>query len=641
MILSIDIETRSNIDLTKCGVYKYCEDKSFEILLIAYAFDDEEVSIIDMKKTKEIPSRVKEAILNPKITKTAFNANFERICLSKHLNIYLSPQSFECTQAKALRLGLVPGLDKLGQILNLETKKDKEGKSLIKYFQNHEPQEDLKKWESFKNYCKTDVIVERNIRRKLKKYKTTEFEKQIYNLDQKINDTGIKVEKSLIESAIKLDLHYENELKEKIKNLTNIQNIKSPIQVKKYLQQEFNLQVDSLSKENVSKIIKNTTNENLKEILGLRQELNKTSIKKYEAMKRTACSDNRIKGLFRYYGANKTGRWAGRLVQVQNLPQNKIDLNLPREILIKSHIKNTHQENINLLEMLYESPKNILSQLIRTAFIPDENKKFIISDFSAIEARIIAYISKEKWRNEVFNTHGKIYEASAAKMFKVPIETITKESELRQKGKIAELALGYQGGKNALLKMGEESMGLCDEEISNLVKAFRSSNANIVDLWRSIEKGCIKSVRDKVSMKVNEYVEVISDKDFMFIKLPSKRKLAYFNPEIEIDSTYGKEVLVYKSLNQTTKNFEKTYTYGGKLTENIVQAIARDVLAFKMLELDRAGFKIVMHVHDEVVLEVDEDTTLNQVTEIMEREIAYLKNLKLKSDTYTSKYYRK
>lgn len=641
MILSIDIETRSNIDLTKCGVYKYCEDKYFEILLIAYAFDDEEVSIIDMKNIKEIPSRVKEAILNPKITKTAFNANFERICLSKHLNIYLSPQSFECTQAKALRLGLVPSLDKLGQILNLETKKDKEGKSLIKYFQNHEPQEDLKKWESFKNYCKTDVIVERNIRRKLEKYKTTEFEKQIYNLDQKINDTGIKVENSLIESAIKLDLHYENELKEKIKNLTNIQNIKSPIQVKKYLQQEFNLQVDSLSKENVSKIIKNTTDENLKEILCLRQELNKTSIKKYEAMKRTACSDNRIKGLFRYYGANKTGRWAGRLVQVQNLPQNKIDLNLPREILIKSHIKNTHQENINLLEMLYESPKNILSQLIRTAFIPDENKKFIISDFSAIEARIIAYISKEKWRNEVFNTHGKIYEASAAKMFKVPIETITKESELRQKGKIAELALGYQGGKNALLKMGAESMGLCDEDISNLVKAFRSSNANIVDLWRSIEKGCIKSVRDKVSVKVNEYVEVISDKDFMFIKLPSKRKLAYFNPEIEIDSTYGKEVLVYKSLNQTTKNFEKTYTYGGKLTENIVQAIARDVLAFKMLELDRAGFKIVMHVHDEVVLEVDEDTTLNQVTEIMEREIPYLKKLKLKSDTYTSKYYRK
>ncbi|MGL5711498.1 MAG: DNA polymerase [Paraclostridium sp.] len=641
MILALDLETRSDTDLAKCGVYKYTQDKNFEILLIAYAFDDEEVNIIDLKSGDVIPSRLREAILNPNITKTAFNANFERVCLSKYLNTYLKPESFECTQAKALTLGLVGSLDKLGQILNLPITKDKEGKNLIKYFQKHNPKDDIKKWEHFKNYCKIDCIVERQIRNKLNKFKTPIMEKAIYNLDQRINDIGIKVDTNLIESAMKLDLYYEKILIEKLNKLTNIQNIKSSLQVKKYLETEWGIKVDSLNKEAVKNLLEKTHNEKLKEILVLRQALNKTSIKKYEAMRRTTCSDNRIKGLFRYYGANKTGRWAGKLVQVQNLPQTKKNLSLARDILIQSSRYKNYEESFELLDMLYENPKDLLSELIRTTFVPEDNKKFIISDFSAIEARIIAYISKEFWRNEVFNSHGKIYEASAAKMFKVEIENITKESELRQKGKIAELALGYQGGKNALLKMGADSMGLDDKELGDLVLSFRNSNPNIVRFWKNIESACIKCVKEQISIKLDEYIEIISDSDFLFIKLPSGRRLAYFKPEIEIDAKFNKEVLSYSSVNQTTKRFEKTYTYGGKLTENVVQAIARDVLGVKMLELDKKGFRIVMHVHDEVVLEVDKDTNIDDVNEIMEREISYMKGLNLKADTYESEYYRK
>ncbi len=423
-----------------------------------------------------------------------------------------------------------------------------------------------------------------------------------------------------------------------MKKLTNIENIKSVVQVKKYLKDNFNIYIDSLNKENVYKILETTKDEKLKEILNLRQELNKTSVKKYESMKNTMCKDYRIRGLFQFYGANKTGRWSGRLVQVQNLPQNKVEIGLPRSILkdLKSY-----KEAFELLDILYDNPKSILSQLIRTAFIPKKNHKFIISDFSAIEARVIAYLSKEKWRNEVFNTHGKIYEASASKMFKVPIEKITKDSELRQKGKIAELALSYQGGKNALLKMGAKDMGLDDNEIIELVKAFRRSNLSIIKFWKDLEDGAIKCVKEKISVRINEHIELFSDGDFLFIKLPSGRKLAYFNPSVEIDSKFNKEVICYKSLNQTTKKFEKTYTYGGKLAENVVQAVSRDVLCEKMIELERCGLSIVMHVHDEVVLEVLEDVSKTYVNEIMEREIPYLKGLNLKSDTHEEYYYRK
>ena len=638
MILSIDIETKSSVDLAKCGVYKYTEDKSFEILLIAYAFDNEPVSVIDIKCGDLIPSRVREAILNPKIIKSAFNANFERVCLSKYFNTYLEPESFECSQVKALSLGLMPGLDNVANILDLDIRKAKEGKSLIKYFNTHPPSSDLKKWEAFKNYCKTDCEIEIEIRKKLSKYKLSEKELKLYHIDQRINDRGILVDKDLIDSAININNYYEDILKAKLKKLTNIDNIKSVVQVKNYLNNNFNIKLDSLNKANIEKIIETTADENLKEILNLRQELNKTSVKKYEAMKNTMCKDYRIRGLFQFYGANKTGRWSGRLVQVQNLPQNKVSINLPRSILKDNK---DYKEAFELLDILYDNPKSILSQLIRTAFIPKKNHKFIISDFSAIEARVIAYLSKEKWRNEVFNTHGKIYEASASKMFKVPIEDITKDSDLRQKGKIAELALGYQGGKNALMKMGADNIGLSDEEIIELVKAFRNSNTNIVNLWRSLEEGAIKCVKDKVVVRINEHIEMFSDNNFLFIKLPSGRKLAYFKPRVEMDCNFNKEVLSYMSLNQTTKKFEKTYTYGGKLTENVVQAVARDVLCEKLMEFEKEGLDVVMHVHDEVVLEVREDFEVDVVNEIMEREVEWVKGLRLRADTIQSLFYKK
>ena len=637
MIMSIDIETKSSIDLTKCGVYAYSEDKNFEILLLAYAFDDEEVSVVDLANNHPLPSRVKDAILNPNIIKYAFNANFERVCLSKYLNTKLDIKSFRCSQAMALRLGLAHGLQNVGEILDLEIKKDKVGKSLIKYFNTNKPSDDLVKWEQFKNYCKTDVIVERNIRKKLDKYEITNFEKQLYTLDQKINDRGVFIDTDLIDKAIDLNLYNEKILKDKLKDLTNIDNIKSPAQVKKYLKDKHDIQLNSLSKENVEKLIKSTTNQQLKEILILRQSLNKTSIKKYEAMKRTITKDKTIKGLFQYYGANKTGRWSGRLVQVQNLPQTNLsNIDLPRNILKQYKTEDAHE----LLEILYDNTGNILSNLIRTSFVPKQNKKLIISDFSAIEARVLAYIANEKWRINVFNSHGKIYEASAAKMFKVDIDKITKDSPLRQKGKIAELALGYQGSVNALLSMGADKMGLNSTEMQNLVRNFRSSNTNIVNFWKNLDMVSINAIKHKKNIKLG-FVEFIYDPDYLFIKLPSNRSLAYYKPQIEIDKNFNKEIITYKSINQTTKKFEKNYTYGGKLTENIVQAIARDILATKMLELDEKGFDIIMHIHDEVVLEVDESVNIEDIDEIMEREIPYLKGLNLKADTQISYYYKK
>ncbi len=636
MILSLDIETKSKVDLAKCGVYNYIEDEDFEILLLAYAFDDEEVEVIELCNNQSLPSRVKQALLDTNIIKYAFNANFERVCLSKYLNTNLSIESFRCTQSMSLRLGLASSLDKVANILNLDIQKNKEGKELIKYFNKHNKEDNLDKWERFKDYCKTDCIVERKVRKILENYKSTEIEEKVYTLDQIINDRGVSIDEKLIDKAIKLNNYNVEILSNKLKKLTNIDNLKSTVQFKRYLQEEHNITVDSLCKENVEKLI-STTNNNLKEILTLRQSLNKTSIKKYEAMKRTISKDNTIKGLFKYYGGSKTGRFSARLVQVQNLPQTNIQtIDLPRNIL-KSN--DTHY-SYELLNILYDDIQILLSNLIRTAFIPKKNKKLIISDFSAIEARILAYISNEKWRIDVFNTHGKIYEASAAKMFKVDISDVTKESNLRQKGKIAELALGYQGGVNALLKMGGESMNLSKAEMEHIVKNYRSSNKNIVSFWKSVEKAAISAVKYKTKVSVGG-LTFIYNKNFLFILLPSQRKLAYYNPNIEIDKNYNKEVLTYKSVNQTTKKFEKTYTYGGKLTENIVQAIARDVLVSKMIELDNKGYEIVMHVHDEVVLQVDEDISIDDINNIMEEEIDYLKNLKLKVDTQISYYYKK
>ena len=664
--LSIDIETYSSIDLTKSGVYKYIQN-DFEILLIAYAYDDEEIKIIDLKNNEKIPEKLKEDILDENIIKTAFNANFERVCLSKYFNTYLSPKMFRCTQVHALYLGLPHGLENVAKSLRLKEQKLEEGKSLIRFFnkrenldlltsnnENIKKGEVLKKYEEFKKYCINDVRVERSIRKILEKVKLPESEQKLWQLDQEINDRGVLVDSKLLNNAIYYDNYFKNILIEKLKTITNINNPKSNNQMKDYLN-SLGLNVNSLSKESVESLLnsdevkKNPHYEKIKEVLHLRKMLNKTSTKKYESMKRCMCDDERIRGLFQFYGANRTGRWAGRLVQVQNLPQNKIN-NLEqvrekiRNDIIKDFPSRKKEFNKNLNLNLYnnENLSSLLSQLIRTTFIPKKNHRFIIADFSAIEARIIAYLSNEKWRIDVFNTHGKIYEASASKMFKVDINEITKESELRQKGKIAELALGYQGGVGALVSMGAYNMNLCESELIEIVKAFRSSNPNIVKLWNNAQKAFIEAVKNKSVVHIDKNISFIYEGNILFIKLPSGRRLSYIRPKIDYDNIFNKYIITYEGVDPTTKKSKRLTTYGGKLVENIVQAIARDVLAQAMMNLKNHGFNIVMHVHDEIVLEVEENvSSIEEICEIMCKENKYLKGLKLKADGFESKYYKK
>ena len=664
--LSIDIETYSSIDLTKSGVYKYIQN-DFEILLIAYAYDDEEIKIIDLKNNEKIPEKLKEDILDENIIKTAFNANFERVCLSKYFNTYLSPKMFRCTQVHALYLGLPHGLENVAKSLRLKEQKLEEGKSLIRFFnkrenldlltsnnENIKKGEVLKKYEEFKKYCINDVKVERSIRKILEKVKLPESEQKLWQLDQEINDRGVLVDSKLLNNAIYYDNYFKNILIEKLKTITNINNPKSNNQMKDYLN-SLGLNVNSLSKESVESLLnsdevkKNPHYEKIKEVLHLRKMLNKTSTKKYESMKRCMCDDERIRGLFQFYGANRTGRWAGRLVQVQNLPQNKIN-NLEkvrekiRNDIIKDFPSRKKEFNKNLNLNLYnnENLSSLLSQLIRTTFIPKKNHRFIIADFSAIEARIIAYLSNEKWRIDVFNTHGKIYEASASKMFKVDIDEITKESELRQKGKIAELALGYQGGVGALVSMGAYNMNLCESELIEIVKAFRSSNPNIVKLWNNAQKAFIEAVKNKSVVHIDKNISFIYEGNILFIKLPSGRRLSYIRPKIDYDNIFNKYIITYEGVDPTTKKSKRLTTYGGKLVENIVQAIARDVLAQAMINLKNHGFNIVMHVHDEIVLEVeDKISSIEEICEIMCKENKYLKGLKLKADGFESKYYKK
>ena len=664
--LSIDIETYSSIDLTKSGVYKYIQN-DFEILLIAYAYDDEEIKIIDLKNNEKIPEKLKEDILDENIIKTAFNANFERVCLSKYFNTYLSPKMFRCTQVHALYLGLPHGLENVAKSLRLKEQKLEEGKSLIRFFnkrenldlltsnnENIKKGEVLKKYEEFKKYCINDVRVERSIRKILEKVKLPESEQKLWQLDQEINDRGVLVDSKLLNNAIYYDNYFKNILIEKLKTITNINNPKSNNQMKDYLN-SLGLNVNSLSKESVESLLnsdevkKNPHYEKIKEVLHLRKMLNKTSTKKYESMKRCMCDDERIRGLFQFYGANRTGRWAGRLVQVQNLPQNKIN-NLEqvrekiRNDIIKDFPSRKKEFNKNLNLNLYnnENLSSLLSQLIRTTFIPKKNHRFIITDFSAIEARIIAYLSNEKWRIDVFNTHGKIYEASASKMFKVDIDEITKESELRQKGKIAELALGYQGGVGALVSMGAYNMNLCESELIEIVKAFRSSNPNIVKLWNNAQKAFIEAVKNKSVVHIDKNISFIYEGNILFIKLPSGRRLSYIRPKIDYDNIFNKYIITYEGIDPTTKKSKRLTTYGGKLVENIVQAIARDVLAQAMMNLRNKGFNIVMHVHDEIVLEVENGvSSVEKVVEIMCKENRYLKGLKLKADGFESKYYKK
>lgn len=644
--LSIDLETFSSKDLTKCGVYAYCDSDDFEILLFAYAFDDEEVKIIDIAQGEEIPENIIEALTDPNVIKTAYNANFERTCLSKYLKKPMPSNQWRCSQVHALALGLPGSLDGVAKCLRLSEQKMKEGKALIKYFSipckpskanggrnRNMPEHDMEKWQIFKSYCRQDVEVERLIRKKLEAFPIIEFEQKLWELDQKINDDGVLIDMLLVKNSIKADKDFQAEIFEEAVNLSGLDNPNSPAQIKKWLQDK-GIEVDSLSKKKVEELVSESSDLQVERMLELRQAMSKTSVKKYEAMERSICRDGKIRGLLQFYGANRTGRWAGRLVQIHNLPRNKMsDLHLARELL--------ESGNFEALEMLFDSIPDVLSQLIRTAFIPSDNSRFIVADFSAIEARVIAWLAGEKWRMEVFNSHGKIYEASAAQMFKVPIETIDKGSPLRQKGKIAELALGYGGSIGALIQMGALDMGLTESELSELVTAWRNSNPNIVKLWRDVEEAAVKAVKEKALVKIQHGVKFHYTKGILFITLPSGRALSYVRPKIGVDERFGKEQLTYEG-NEQGKQWGRIPTYGGKLVENITQAIARDCLAVAMLRLDEAGYKIKFHVHDEVILEAENGTgSKEEVEKIMAEPISWAKGLPLKADSFETFYYKK
>lgn len=641
--LAIDIETFSDVDLVKSGVYAYTASPHFEILLFAYAFDDEEIKIIDIASGEKLPNEIIAGLKDEKIIKTAFNAQFERTCLSKYLKENLSPTSWQCTAVQAATLGLPLSLEGVAQVLVVTEQKMKEGKDLIRYFSipckptksngqrtRNYPHSSVDKWETFKRYCKRDVEVERAIRKKIAKYKISEAEQQIYNLDQEINDRGILVDLQLVAKAMECDkLHKENTFLQAQK-LTGIDNPNSVAQVKQWLL-ENGVEVESLSKKAVSDLAKDSEGE-VERLLNLRLQLAKTSIKKYEAIERAVCPDGRVRGLIQFYGANRTGRWAGRLVQVHNLPQNHTkNLTLARDLLKSGEF--------DILELLFESVPNLLSELIRTAFIPKPNHRFIVADFSAIEARVIAWLAGENWRMDVFATHGKIYEASASQMFKVPIEEITKDSPFRAKGKISELALGYGGSVGALTAMGALDMCISEDELQDLVNAWRQANPNITKLWWDIDRAAVKAVKERTSAEVGK-VKIRYESGIMFITLPSGRKLSYIKPRIQ-PNKFGRDAITYEGIG-IAKKWERIETYGPKLVENIVQAIARDLLAEAMLRVADKGYDIVIHVHDEIIVEVDKTKdSLKEICDIMAIAPKWAEDLPLRADGFECEYYRK
>lgn len=642
-ILAIDIETFSSVDLIRAGVYAYTSSPDFEILLFAYAYDDEEVQLVDLASGEKIPEQVMHDLEDVNIVKTAFNAQFERTCLSGHLSKALSSVSWQCTAVQSAMLGLPLSLEGVSQVLGLEQQKLKEGKELIRYFSmpckeiktnggrtRNLPKDSPEKWELFKTYCKRDVAVERAIRSKIKSYPISESEQELYILDQEINDRGVLVDMELVRKAIECDRLHKKDTFSKAQRLTGLENPNSVAQLKEWLL-ENGVEVDSLSKKAVADLAKESDGE-VEHLLNLRLQLAKTSIKKYEAIERALCPDGRVRGLLQFYGANRTGRWAGRLVQVQNLPQNHLlDLTLARNLLKEACFEE--------LELLFESVPNVLSELIRTAFIPPPGHRFIVADFSAIEARVIAWLAGEKWRLDVFATHGKIYEASASQMFKVPIEEITKGSPLRQKGKISELALGYGGSVGALTAMGALDMGVEEAELQPLVTAWRAANPSITRLWWDIDRAALKAVKEKTPQMVGR-IKLECFSGILFITLPSGRRLSYIKPRIELNK-FGREGITYEGIGES-KRWTRIETYGPKLVENIVQATARDLLAEAMLSVNKAGYKIVMHVHDEAVIEAPIGTgSLEEVCSLMGIPPQWADGLPLHADGYECDYYRK
>lgn len=649
-VLSIDIETYSSVDLKKCGIYKYVESPDFEILICGYSLDGGEIERYELACGDELPQEFIDALSDPSYIKEAHNAQFERVCFSKFifgsLNTFLDPSQWLCTMAHAAMLGLPGSLDKVGEALGLaeDKKKLNTGKALIRYFSvpsktkgriRNMPYHDMARWDLYVDYNAQDVVTEMEIEKVLGRYPIPTIEKKVYTLDQKINDRGTRLDMSLVDSIIEYNNGYQQELLEQAIELTGLDNPNSNNQLLAWLK-EHEDGITSVNKEAVADLIQTTKNEDVRSMLKLRQEMTKTSLKKYDTMQRAVCSNQRIRGVLQYYGANRTGRWAGRLVQVQNLPRNDIaELGVVRE-LVKA-------KNFEALDVIYDNVPDILSQLIRTAFVAPKGKKFVVCDYSAIEARVIAWLAQETWRQEVFATTGKIYEASAAQMFHVPIEKVTKGSDLRKKGKVAELALGYQGGLGALKKMGGEKMGLTDHEMTEIIEKWRKASPNICKLWREVENCAKKAIRTHTTTKLKDRdVSFIYENKILFIQLPNGRRLAYQDAKLEGEGRYSK--IKYKGMHQERKIWCDLDTYGGKLVENIVQAIARDCLARAMVALDNVNYEIVFHVHDEVVIEVEAKSAEHDyelVKELMCMRIPWAKELLLNAEGFVCDYYMK
>lgn len=654
----IDLETYSDIDLQKCGVYKYAESPNFEILLFGYSVDGGAVSVVDLTGGEIIPTEILIALTDDSVTKWAFNSQFERVCLSAYLKKnypqyfnsysadddaagnYISPKGWKCSLVWAAYMGLPLSLKAVGEVLKLTDRKMDEGKALIKYFSvpcnptkangdrtRNLPKHDIQKWNTFKEYNKRDVEVEMSIHEKLHNYPVPDFVWEEFWIDQTINDRGIEIDCDIVKNAIKIDEITKTRLTAAIKEITDLENPNSVMQMKQWLA-ENGIKVDSLGKNEVKELLKSAPSR-LATVLKLRQQLAKSSVKKYQTMQNTMCADHRARGMFRFYGANRSGRWAGRLIQLQNLPQNHMpDLREARE-LVKTG-------NLTALEILYDDISDTLSQLIRTAFIPKDGYKFIVSDFSAIEARVIAHIAGEKWREDVFKLGGDIYCASAERMFHCKVEKHGENSHLRQKGKIAELALGYGGSVGALKSMGALEMGMNENELQPLVDSWRNANSNIVNLWWDVDR-CVKQVIKERNSANTHGIGFKYESGMLFIILPSGRRLCYVRPRIG-ENQFGGESVTYEGIS-TSKKWDRIESYGPKFVENIVQAISRDILCYAMKSL--SDYFIVGHVHDELIIECKKDVTVDSICEQMSKTPPWMPGLMLSADGYETDFYCK
>ena len=660
--LSIDIETKSSVDIGKAGLYRYAQSEDFEVLLFAYQMDDGEVELVDLAQGEQIPENVQLMLKDATVVKHAYNAAFEWYCLNRAG--YETPlEQWRCTMIHGLYCGYTAGLDATGKAIGLPQDKQKltTGKALIRYFcvpckptksngnrtwnlPRHAPE----KWELFKEYCKQDVVTERAILKRLNYFPVPEEEQELWQQDIRMNAFGVRVDSKLIEGALTIDGVSSAELTEEAINITGLQNPNSTAQLKVWVEKELSdslemdVELPGLRKEDVSMLLeRNDLPKEIRRVLEIRQQLGKTSIKKYVAMETAKGADERVRGLTQYYGANLTGRWAGRLVQLQNLPRNYLKtLDYARQLV--------KEKNYDGIRFLYGNVPDTLSQLIRTAFIPSKGHKFVVADFSAIEARVIAWLAGEQWVNEVFATHGKIYEATASQMFHVPIEKIVKgnpEYSLRQKGKVATLALGYQGGTAALIAMGALNMGLAEEELPDIVQRWRNANPRIRDLWYAVEQAALTTMQTAQPQGINGLIfryegELMYGQSFLTVQLPSGRKLFYPKPFLK-ENQFGKMAIHYYTVGQQTKKWEVASTYGGKMTENIVQAIARDCLAETLRRIEQLGLQVVFHVHDEVIIDAPMEVTAEQICDLMAEPISWAPGLLLKGAGFESSYYMK